>query len=71
MLVLKEELKKSYTEKFVGRRLQMIVEEETDGYCVGYSENYIRLYVKRKIDGKKSVVAKELFKDGLLAEPID
>ena len=54
----------------VGKTLEFLFEEEKDGYFEGYSENYLRLYVKDftpcgKI--KKAVVVKP-FKDGALAE---
>ena len=48
----------------------MIPEEEKNGYTVGYSENYIRLYLAGGVPtGQKvRVRAVALFEDGLLAE---
>ena len=46
---MKEELSREYKTKFIGKILTMVAEEESGGYCSGYSENYIRIYVKESI----------------------
>lgn len=68
LLALAEELRVRYEARFAGRALELVPEEQKDGYTVGYSENYIRLYLAGKTDGKTRVRAKELFRDGLRAE---
>jgi len=66
----KKECKNSFAEKFVGKTLMFLPEEEKDGYTEGYSENYIRLYLKGNATEKDiiKVKATSLFKDGLLVE---
>lgn len=68
MLCLKEKLKKEYTEKFIGQILDVVIEEEEEGYYVGYSGNYIRVYVKGCGFGKVKVKGLALYKEGLLCE---
>lgn len=33
-------------EHYIGRELEVLIEEEIDGYLYGYSENYLRVKVK-------------------------
>lgn len=70
LLALSHELRQTYEQKFVGKMLELVPEEVKDGYTVGYSENYIRLYVKGNVSKKTRVLARESFADGLLAEII-
>lgn len=70
LLALSHELRQTYEQKFVGKTLELVPEEVKDGYTVGYSENYIRLYVKGNVGKKTRVLARESFADGLLAEII-
>ncbi len=70
LLALSHELRQTYEQKFVGKVLEIVPEEVKDGYTVGYSENYIRLYVKGNVGKKTRVLARESFADGLLAEII-
>ncbi|MBR2375697.1 MAG: tRNA (N(6)-L-threonylcarbamoyladenosine(37)-C(2))-methylthiotransferase MtaB [Clostridia bacterium] len=60
--------KEKYLQKFLGKTLEFVPENCFDGVTEGYSENYIRVYVQGDI-GKEPirVVAKELYKDGVLA----
>ncbi len=68
MLDVKAELKSSYVISHIGKKLSLIVEEEEDGYYVGYTENYIRVYLEDKASGKTDVVLTEPFRDGALAK---
>lgn len=70
LLALGQELRAAFERRHIGKVLEMIPEEEKDGYTVGYSENYIRLYLAGGVEsGKKlRVRAVALFADGLLAE---
>ena len=72
LLALAEELRIAYERRYVGKVLEMIPEEEKDGYSVGYSENYIRLYLAGRVPSgeKLRVRALSLFEDGMLAEPL-
>ena len=71
LLALGKELREEYERAHIGKVLEMIPEEEKNGYTVGYSENYIRLYLAGGVPtGQKvRVRAVALFEDGLLAEP--
>ena len=68
LLGLGEELRRSYEARFVGRTLELVPEERKGGYTVGYSENYIRLYVPGEPCKRARVRAVSPFRDGLLAE---
>ena len=70
MLALKAELKKAYEQKNEGKILEFIAEENIEGYAAGYSENYLRLYVKGGGEGKYKVKVLRLFKDGAEAERV-
>lgn len=70
MLGLKAELKRAYEQKNEGKILEFIAEENIDGYAVGYSENYLRLYVKGGGEGKYKVKVLRPFKDGAEAETV-
>lgn len=67
MLALAAQLRADYEKKFIGRTLELVPEERKGEYTVGYSQNYIRLYVRGDIAKKARVVAAQLFEDGLLA----
>ena len=67
LMVLAEELRTEYERKFIGKTLELVPEEQKDGYTVGYSENYIRLYVKGEVLSRQRVRAVGEFCDGLLA----
>lgn len=50
--ILKEtadRLSLQYKENFLGRVLFMVAEDEKNGFISGYTENYIKVYVKEKI----------------------
>ena len=59
----------AYEGQFVGRTLSLVPEEQKEGFTVGYSENYIRIYVQGTLARKTDVRALRPFKDGLLAAP--
>lgn len=67
MLALAAQLRADYEKKFIGRTLELVPEERKGEYTVGYSQNYIRLYVRGDIEKKARVVAAQPFEDGLLA----
>ena len=56
----------------MGRELEVLFEQEQDGYMEGLTSNYIRVYIKN--DGKitsgdiRLVKLVKLFKDGILGE---
>ena len=71
LLEIKEKLKADFTQKEIGKELQFLAEEKKDGYNVGYSENYLRLYVDGDIKGDiVKVIVKKKYKDGAIASLI-
>ena len=66
------EVKEAYLKRFVGRELEMVAETAENGWVEGYSENYIRLYVKDDGGEEPTHVRVEgLYKDGVLAVRAD
>jgi threonylcarbamoyladenosine tRNA methylthiotransferase MtaB len=67
---LKQRLKNSFTEINIGKRLFLLTETYENGYCTGYSENYLKLYVKEKLELNKIYCVKPFshFKDGAEAK---
>lgn len=47
---LKDEISKTIRENYIGQELEILVEEEKNGYVVGYTENYLRAKTKDKAD---------------------
>ncbi len=70
LLELAARLRAAYEGQFVGRTLSLVPEEQKAGFTVGYSENYIRLYVEGTLARKAAVRALRPFRDGLLAAPL-
>lgn len=72
LLQKKKECKTNFLNKFIGKNLSVLFEEEKNGYLEGYSENYVRVYVKGKKDKNqmKTVKVLSLYKDGVVAEII-
>lgn len=58
-----------YISRFLGTQRVMIAEEFEDGYTTGYTDNYIRVYVKDKLCAGKKYCVKLIksLKDGVLA----
>ena len=69
LLRKKEELKEKIIAQNLGKTLTLICEEEIDGYTVGYTENYLRVFVKGAVlGGKVRVKILQKHQDGALAE---
>ncbi len=67
MLIIKENLKKEFLLKNIGVCHEVLFEEYENGYCAGYSENYLRFYDKNaKPDEIKKITAKQEIFDGLM-----
>lgn len=57
----------AYAQKFVGKTLTLVPETYEDGYTVGYSENYIRVYVQGELEKRPThVCVQGLYKDGVI-----
>ena len=63
------ELQINYCKQYIGKELNLLIEEIEDKYYVGYSENYIKCYIKKdctqEIGEIVKVVGKRLYKEGL------
>ena len=69
LMALGRRLREEYEGAFLGKTLELVPEEEKDGYTEGHSENYIRLYVRGSVKKRTQVRAFERYKDGLLCAP--
>ena len=71
LIDLKNLLKSKFIDENVGILNEFITEEFDGKYTVGYTGNYIKVYILGKIqNGKYKVKAIKPFKDGLIAEII-
>ena len=69
MSILKEELRNAYFNKQIGLELEYIPETQEDGYWVGHTDNYVKVYCKDGVKGDiVKVKVRSLFKDGVLGE---
>ena len=68
LMTVKEQLKREFLSQNIGLESQVVFEEFDGEYSVGYTENYIKTYVKGELLNKKvSVTLNNPYKDGLLA----
>lgn len=70
LLVLKKECKENFANSLKGKTLDFLCEEEKDGYYQGYTENYLRVYLKEKVELGKitKVIIEEPFLDGAIVK---
>ena len=70
LIKLKKECKKNFANSLKGKTLGLLSEEEKDGYYQGYTENYLRVYLKEKVEIGKitKVTIEEPFLDGAIAK---
>ena len=69
LIEAKEVQKDKFIDKNLGKNLEFLPEEEQDGMTVGYTENYIRVYVNEKPKNKLAKVKlTEKYLDGAKAE---
>ena len=63
------ECERKYVSRFLGTTREIIAEETVDGVTSGYTDNYIRVYIKENLTAgeKYPVKLTEFFKDGVLA----
>ena len=69
LLAAAKECERNYISRFLGTTREIIAEETEDGVTSGYTDNYIRVYIKDNLTAgeKYSVKLIEFFKDGVLA----
>ena len=66
----KEECKLGFVNSMLNKTADFLFEEFKDGYYQGYSENYLRLYIK-EYNGSHDIVKVKIiapYKDGAIAE---
>jgi len=70
LLKKKAEVKSAFISTQIGKELNVLIEEVKDGFAVGYSENYLRVYLKdfNKTDIIVKVCAIEPYLDGVKAK---
>ncbi len=70
LLLLKKECKENFANALKGKTLNFLCEEEKDGFYQGYTENYLRIYVKERVELGKitKVIIEEPFLDGAIAK---
>ncbi len=58
-----------YQKKFLGKKLNMVTEEESNGFVSGYTENYVKVHLKEKVSLGKivQVIIKDVGLDRVLA----
>lgn len=70
MQEMAEESAKAFHEKFIGKTLEVLFEQEKDGYTEGLTSNYIKVYVNEKIPSGElhNVELCEIYQDGILGK---
>ena len=71
-----EETASMFMEGLMGSRQTVLIEEKEDGYQTGYTDNYVKVYIRDATEltgqgGLCHVRLTERFKDGCLAEIVD
>jgi len=65
-----EEMKNMYLQNSIGNVYDVLFEEKKDGFSIGYTENYIRVFTKGSFEGIIKVKIFEIFKDGVKGQLI-
>lgn len=60
-----DECKQVYLEKYVGRTLELLTEDEENGYMCGYTKQYIKVYIKNAESDTLYNVKIDSIKDGI------
>ena len=69
ILALKKSLKDDFTRANLGKEFWVVPEDCQGNFTVGYTENYIKVYLAGKVESPKvKVLLKEPYEDGVLAE---
>ncbi len=72
LLDVKDKSKAEFVDNCINKVKEFLPEEEKDGYAVGYTENYLRVYVKGALQKRMmKVLIKSAFRDGALGEIIN
>ncbi len=50
LIEIKRALKSAFTEKYLGTKAEVLVEEKKGGFYLGYTDNYLRVYIPQKVN---------------------
>lgn len=53
MITLSNKLENEYYNKFIDKTLSVLVEEVFDKYCIGHTDNYIKVIINKKLEHNK------------------
>lgn len=72
LAIIRDELKKNYLKKYIGKKLIVLTEEIVDEYVVGHTENFLKLYLPKDTSTNKLIQCEllELYSDGIKAKII-
>lgn len=66
LLALSDDCEKEYLKEFIGKTMEILTEEEKDGYTYGYTTNYLRVKVDQSMPHNKLVEVKITGLDNLV-----
>ncbi len=68
-IAVAEEMSRSYREKLIGTKLEVLFEEQDGAYFTGHAPNYVKVYTERESlhNQIREVTVTEIYKDGVLA----
>ncbi len=55
LMALSDELEKKYLEKFIGQKMEVLIEKSLDNYSVGHTGNYLKVEVNKPLE-RNSIV---------------
>jgi len=58
LLELSNELEQNYNKQFIGKKLEIITEEAEEGFIVGHTSNYLKIYLKGDYKLNKEYIVK-------------
>lgn len=70
MIQLSEKLEHNYYERFIGKELDVLIEEVFDNYSVGHTSNYIKVRIEEKLEHNKDYLVKIISVNGLTVNGI-
>ena len=72
LTALKRKLHAAYLERFIGKPLKVLTEEQEGEFVVGYSENYIKCYLDRSpLNRVVEAIPLGIYGDGVRADPME
>ena len=58
LIKIDEDLQLAFNKKFVGRTLDVLIEEVFDDYSIGHTENFLKVIVRKKLEENKNYKVK-------------